>query len=66
LLKHLSGDHGSTGLISEIEFSEGADAESLTQADSMFASKTLAHNPNYRHERVNLDGWETWSQQYQT
>jgi hypothetical protein len=54
------------GCILGLELSEGADAQSLTQAYGVFASEALAHHPNYRPESVNLDGWEPTAQAWQT
>jgi hypothetical protein len=50
------------GCILGLELAEGADTESLTSAYGVFASEALAHNPNYRPESVNLDGWEATEQ----
>lgn len=49
-----------------VELSEGADAQSLSNAYGVFAQEALAHNPNYRPETVNLDGWEASALAWQT
>jgi hypothetical protein len=54
------------GCMLGVELSQGADAQSLTNAYGVFAQEALAHNPNYHPQTVNLDGWEATAQAWQT